>query len=97
MRPVHVLTIYGLEPQPCVARRNGLAITRSLIHPRRWTLTHIKSGRRLGPLCDLRLSEARVALGIAASLGDWGSVDFGEVPHGVHDFVHMLRDMVRGI
>jgi len=93
MRKISILTVFGKETKMCIARRAGLAITRSANGGRRWTLTHVSTGRRLGPLVDLRLREARVALSLAALLGDWTEIEFNNVPLGLHLAISTIHEM----
>lgn len=93
MMRARIATISGFETRPCIARRNGLVLTRAPRGESGWTVTHARTGRRINPLSLMPLGRARIAFALAASLGDWDHINSGPPPTGILDALRAISEM----
>lgn len=84
----------GYEWRPCIARRNGIAITRAPRGEKGWTITHMATGRHINRLSLLSLPAARTAFALASSLGPWdGFAADVEPPAHVLEALRAISEM----
>lgn len=70
MNGVRIAMPFGFETAHAVRQEGGLALTLCPDLPGYWTVTHLKSGRRIGPGFQL-LEQANELMDALLCCGDW--------------------------